>query len=599
MLQLLATRVSESPIGTDVYKAIQSHVYGDFWAFFRPEAVLLVAILVMLVLGMTDRWKGRAKSVHLFAAFSLLISLVLCLGSDWESAKAIFLDFGHLPSVAAAEANGENPIIGSMLVGDGLSHFFRVFLLVTGLLTVWMGASAKEMRDRSLPEFYILFFGSLVGMMLLASATHMLMVYLAIEMMSLPSYALVALRRKQRRATEASLKYMLFGSVASGAMVYGLSLIYGMSGGLGFADVADGMATVGENSSNLHALGIGLFLFIVGIGYKMAIAPMHFWCPDAYEGAPTPVTAFLSVASKAAGFAAAIRFVWVAAGATPEGALGGLQALPWVEMLVVIGILTMTVGNFTAIRQSNIKRMLAYSSIAHAGYLMIGVAAIAAGRVVGGEAGNSVAVTGVVSVAVYMVAYLLTNYGAFAAVVALENQDNDNEDLSAFKALAKRNLFLAICIFVVLLSLLGVPPTVGFFGKVYLFFAGVEAFQLGNDALVVMLIAAGINTAVSAYYYFKVARAMFLEDAERGTYRPFQQPTGTTTLVTFSTAGILVFFVAFAAAGEHGLVKGAGNVIENGRIEHDFRVVKPDTATEGTAEPEAAVAPAGGPVAGR
>jgi len=589
VLQFLATRVSETPLPTEAYKAIQSHIYSDFWEFFRPEAVLLVAILLMVVLGMTTRWLGRVNRVHLMVAVAIAVALGLCLGQDWTTAKPFFLDFGFLPGVADAKAaggDGASSVIGSMLAADGLSMFFRVFLLVTGLLTVWMGATAKEMRDRSLPEFYILMLGSLVGMMLLAGSTHMLMVYLAIEMMSLPSYVLVALRRRQRRATEASLKYMLFGSVASGAMVYGLSLIYGISGGLSFAQVADGMANAGANPDNMYALGIGLLLFLVGIGYKMAIAPMHFWCPDAYEGAPTPVTAFLSVASKAAGFAAAIRFVWMAAGAVPAGAAVGIQSLPWVELLAAIGILTMTIGNLAAIRQTNIKRLLAYSSIAHAGYLMIGLTAIAAGQVVGGEQGSRVAATGIVACALYLVAYMLTNYGAFAGVIAIENQDNDNENISALRSLRRRNLFLAVCMFVVMVSLLGVPPTFGFWGKFYLFQVGVDAGEMGNNVIYVMLIAAAINTAISAYYYFKIVREMFLADAERGTYRPFQVPFGTKALVGVSSLGVVVLFVGLSFVTENRLVDGAKGVIQDGRTGHSFsyKTATDSTSSTGTAD---------------
>jgi NADH-quinone oxidoreductase subunit N len=574
VLQFLASRVSETPLPTEAYKAIQSHIYSDFWTYFRPEAVLLVTILLLLLLGMTTRWLGRFNRVHLMVAASLGVALLLCLGQDWSAAKPYFLDFGFLPDVATNAqrpgGDGAESVIGSMLAADGLSMFFRVLLLVTGLFTVWMGATAKEMRDRSLPEFYILMLGSLVGMMLLAGATHMLMVYLAIEMMSLPSYVLVALRRRQRRATEASLKYMLFGSVASGAMVYGLSLIYGISGGLSFHQVAEGMAYAGTNPDNLYALGIGLLLFIVGIGYKMAIAPMHFWCPDAYEGAPTPVTAFLSVASKAAGFAAAIRFVWMACGAIPPGSDVALQSLPWVELLAVIGILTMTVGNLAALRQNNMKRLLAYSSIAHAGYIMIGVTAIAAGRVVGGDDGNSVAAMGVVACALYLVAYMVTNYGAFAGVVAIENQDNDNEDISALRSLRKRNLFLAVCMFVVMVSLLGVPPAFGFWGKFYLFKVGVDAGAMGNNVIYAMLIAAAVNTAVSAYYYFKIVREMFLVEAERGSFRPFQMPLGIRSLVGVSSLGIIVLFVGLSLAAENRLVDGARGVINDGTTGHGF-----------------------------
>jgi NADH-quinone oxidoreductase subunit N len=581
MNSLLSGTVNETPLDSVAYKAMQSHVYSDFFAYFMPETILLAALLVMLTLGISRRASKKSGLLNGLVAVSLIGALAVCLGQHWDEMRRVFLDFGPLPRWGGAPEGAGNDITASMLSGDGLSHFFRIFLLATGVLTVWMASSAKEMRDRSMTEFHILFLGSLVGMMLLASASHMLMVYLAIEMMSLPSYVMVALRRKQRRSTEASLKYMLFGSVASGAMVYGLSLIYGMTGGLSFSAVAEGMSIAGETAGNVPVLALGLFLFIIGLGYKMAIAPMHFWCPDAYEGAPTPVTAFLSVASKAAGFAAAIRFVWLTAGA---GAAGS-QPLPWVEMLAVLGILTMTIGNLAAIRQSNIKRMLAYSSVAHAGYMLIGLAAVAAGRVVGDD---DMAKLGVISLAIYLVAYLLTNYGAFATVVALENQDNDNEDLTAFRALGKRNLLLAVCMFIVLLSLLGVPPTVGFFGKFWLFWAGLKA-RIGNPAIVVLLIAAAVNTAISAYYYFKVVREMFLVSAERGTYRPFTMPLSTRALVGGTSIGLVVLFVMFSIVGDSSLVRRAGGLVDTMTPHHQFKTAMPAAKPGETGETEGLV----------
>ncbi len=579
MLSLLTTRVSEHALSTEAYAAVQSHNFADFFDYLLPEAIVLLTLLGMLMIGFSRRLSKDGPIIHRVAAIGLLGALLVCMNANWESARAIFLDFGHLPllDLLMEENRPEAGVVGSMLSADGLSHFFRIFLLITGLLTVWMGVSAREMRDRSLTEFYILFLGSLAGMLLLASASHMLMVYLAIEMMSLPSYVLVALRRNQRRATEASLKYMLFGSVASGAMVYGLSLIYGMTGGLSFPAVAEGIAMASAHPANSATLGIGLFLFIVGIGYKMSIAPMHFWAPDAYEGAPTPVVAFLSVASKAAGFAAALRFVWMAAGAAPSGV--GSNPFPWVEMLAVLGVLTMTIGNLAALRQTNVKRLLAYSSIAHAGYMMIAVTVVAFGRLTGND---TVASAGLLSCAVYLVAYLITNYGAFAAVVAVENHGNDNEHISAFRAMRQRNMFLAVCMFIILLSLLGVPPTLGFLGKFMVFKAGIEMIQHGSAIMTVMLIAAAINTAISAYYYFVIAREMFLVEGERGTFRPFQMPIGVRGLIGLSTVGIIGLFVMFGWLSDHPTIKGSENVIRDGRFEHSFGVTpsEPDAGEE-------------------
>ncbi len=544
MLSLLATEISQQPLKTEVYRRFQSSIYENVQSYFLPEGILLLVILLLLLLEVGPaKFRKNNKSYHWLALSGLVAAFFLCLGQNWQGAAAIFLDWGWLhpwntPSTEAlgTDSASLSSIAGSMLAGDGLSHFFRLFLLLTGILSIWMSASAKEMKDRRLGEFYALMLGSLVGMMLLSASNHMLMTYLAIEMMSLPSYVLVAFRRKERRATEASLKYMLFGSVASGIMIYGISLLYGLLGGVSFTHISQ---TIGEvSNSDLPLLSFSILLFLVGLGYKMAIAPMHFWCPDAYEGAPTPVTAFLSVASKAAGFALALRFVYLLCAPTIEGQA---PSFPWIEVLSVLSILTMTIGNFGAIRQNNIKRMLAYSSIAHAGYLLIGITAMATGRLTNNE---TLAEAGIIATLVYLLAYMITNYGAFGTVVAIENQDNDNETIEAFKGLAKRNLGLAIFAFVIFLSLLGVPPTLGFLGKVKLFFAGVDAAK-ANPVLIVVLIAAGINTAVSAYYYFKVVREMFLTKVERGEYRPFSLPGLSRSLIALTSILILVGFIFF------------------------------------------------------
>ena len=541
MIPFLVSQIESAPLNSGVYKQLQASIYDDFFAYFIPETVLLITILVMLMLAIT-KFGQRDTSrrwYHMIAAGSLIVSSLIFVFTQERLGAGLFTDFGDLGSLALPDSDTmRTQGAGSMIAADGLSQFFRFFLLLCGLITVWMGVAAKEMRDRSLPEFYSLLLGSLVGMMLLSGANHMLLVYLAIEMMSLPSYVMVALRRNQKRATEASLKYMLFGSVASGGMVYGLSLIYGFAGGLSFHEIANGLSQSGE------ALGISmaLFLFVIGLGYKMAIAPMHFWCPDAYEGAPTPVTAFLSVASKAAGFAVALRVIYLLSGAN----LPGAESLPWIEVLAALSVLTMSVGNFAAIQQTNIKRMLAYSSIAHAGYMLMGITAVAYGQQYNIP---SVATAGLVATAVYMLAYMVTNFGAFGAVIALENQDNDDERIEAFRGLLKRNVFMAICVFVILLSLLGVPPTFGFWGKFLLFKAAVEGAE-GNPAIVVMLIAAAINTAVSAYYYFKIAREMFLVDVEEGSVRPFFLPTATRSLIGLSAAGIIICFIMYGVIGE-------------------------------------------------
>ena len=315
----------------------------------------------------------------------------------------------------------------------------------------------------------------------MGAATNLLMIFIAIESVSLTSYLLVGFQKFDKRSSEASLKYVLFGAVSTALMLFGMSLLFGTTGTIELTGIGAAARTAGPGTWSM--LVIGMLFLLVGIGFKIAVVPFHFWAPDVYQGAPTPVTAFLTVAPKALGFAVLARVLFLA---FPQ--LAG----NWSALLTSLAILTMTLGNVVAISQYDIKRLLAYSSIAQAGYILVGAA--------------TASTLGLQAILVYAVAYLFTNLGAFFTVLAIERNLGVN-DLGAYRGLSERSPFLALSLTLFLLSLAGIPPLAGFIGKVYIFAAAVEANEIG------LVVAIALNSAAAAYYYFKVVKAMYLTPA--------------------------------------------------------------------------------------
>lgn len=371
-----------------------------------------------------------------------------------------------------------------MLIVDGTARLLKVLLaaavlMVLALSSGFSGFSDTEDRPFGWGTFTGLLLLSTVGLFSLVSASDFLVILIAIELISVTSFVLTGFRREDRRSNEAALKYFLVGAFSTGIMVFGLSLLYGLTGETSLS------ALQGSGGVPLPALPLaGALCFVLaGFGFKLALAPFHMWAPDVYEGAPTPITAFLSVAPKAAAFGMLIRF------------FQNHSTLHVSMILAVAAALTMTVGNLAALRQNNVKRLLAYSSIAQMGYLMMG---IVAGGVSGGRA-----------VLVYLVAYVLVNLGAFASVIAV-GEDSKTESIDGFSGLASRSLPLAITTTLFLLSLTGIPPLVGFIGKFSLFSATLQA-----PGLVWLAVVGAINTAISLAYYFSIVRVMFFAPAVR------------------------------------------------------------------------------------
>jgi proton-translocating NADH-quinone oxidoreductase chain N len=349
-------------------------------------------------------------------------------------------------------------------------------------------ASDVYIRTRSeyQGEFYALLLFSAMTICLLGGATNLIMIFLAFDFLSITSYILTGDLRDDRRSTEAAIKYFLYGAALSAAMLYGMSWLYGLTGSTDLNGIAKGLMEA-ENTLRPVILPV-LILMVAGFAFKMGAVPFHQWAPDAYEGAPTPVTAFLSAGPKIAGFAITTRVLLTVLPAD----LANL-AMDWRTLMMAIAALTMTVGNLVALWQQNIKRLLAYSSIAQAGYILIGVVAASP--------------RGVTAVLLYLAAYALTNLGAFAAVIAFSNQTG-SDDIEDYAGLSKRAPVVALVLIVCLLSLGGIPPTAGFIGKLYLFSAAIEEGLLWLAALGV------INSVISFSYYWKVIRAMYLRPTQ-------------------------------------------------------------------------------------
>ncbi|MFQ5649251.1 MAG: NADH-quinone oxidoreductase subunit N [bacterium] len=439
--------------------------------YFVPELLLTGLIVLMVIADLILKQKR----------------------SPWLSIMALAGSVIVLVSVFAQYDLGSRSIFGDMLVVDPFSLFFKLLFLASTIMVVFLSIGSIELSGRPVGEYFVLLMTLTLGMFFMASATNLLTIFLSIEFVSIISFVLAAYLKTRRRSSEAGLKYAIYGAFSSGLMLYGISLLYGLTGTLNLYEIGEVLA--GRDTHGV-ALLLSVILMLAGFGYKIASVPFHFWSPDVYEGAPTPITAFLSVGPKAAGFAMVIRFFNVAL--TGGGANGSstewlsLAGLDWPIILAGISAATMTLGNLVAIVQNNIKRLLAYSSIAHAGYALMGTVLLSD--------------QGVSATMFYLVVYYLMNLGAFLVVIIFQDVVG-SESIEDYKGLAFRAPVAAVAMGVFLFSLTGLPPTAGFIGKIYLFAAVIKGkfYWLAMVAL--------LNSVVALYYYARVLRAMFFEKA--------------------------------------------------------------------------------------
>jgi len=462
--------------------------------------------------------------------------LVLCASLLWRERKGFdFPTFIALAGVAASffahlflYSEPESGLFEGMIAIDPFAAFFKGFFILSTLIILIVSIYSAEIGYFRRSEYYAILITVCLGMCLVASSTNLVMLYLSLELMSIGSYILAGFAKKGPKTDEAAIKYLLYGAVSTGVLLFGLSLLYGLTG---TTDIHEIREILLQSRSVISIVTLSSFFVLVGIGYKIAMVPFHFWCPDVYEGAPTPITAFLSVASKGTGFALLIRFFFstllIGDG---SGQWTAVSPINWVLIFSVFSAVTMTLGNLGALPQDNIKRLLAYSGIAHAGYLLMGIAAMTS--------------EGIASILFYLVMYLFTNLSAFLVIMIIVNQTGEDE-IPSYRGLWQRAPLLAVIMTICLLSLTGVPPTAGFVGKLYLFMAVLHA------KLYWLAVLAVLNTVVSLYYYFRIAKAMFLEPGP-STAIP-RQPLYETVLVIVSAPVILlvVFFDPFIRLAQY------------------------------------------------
>ena len=437
--------------------------------FFIPEIILVIIILACLI---TDLFLKKSKTDLI--GWLLGIGLVI-----------VGLSVYNLSSVPPTT------LFLDMIVIDPFSSYMKIIIIISTLLIIVASWANNELSKYRKGEYFTLIGIMVVGLFLMTSSIDIIMLYVSIEVVSIMSFVLAGYLKLNTRSNEAGLKYVIYGAFSSGVMLFGLSIVFGLTGSTNYFVIQEAISSM-DSSAN-PALIMALLMIFAGFGYKISSVPFHFWTPDVYEGAPTTITAYLSVAPKAAGFAMIIRFfhqVFSDSIALSGNAMGYTD-LPWPEIIGILAVVTMTLGNLVAIQQESIKRMLAYSSIAHAGYMMLALPVLS--------------IDAVESIMIYLFVYIFMNLGAFFIVIIVKNKTG-RETFDEFDGLGWKMPIVGALMTLFMLSLTGLPPTAGFVGKLYIFKTLVGA---GNDFLW-LVIAGGINSVISLYYYFHVVKVMFL-----------------------------------------------------------------------------------------
>jgi proton-translocating NADH-quinone oxidoreductase chain N len=464
-----------------------------------PELILLAAAAVVLTLDLVTR--RRIKDTWLIG-----ISIAGFVAA----------------ALAAFSLRGTHTAYLGTQVIDGFAIFLKVLVLGGMALVVLASVNYIRAYGRNQGEFYALLLAAGLAISVAVSANDLLMIYLSIEFLSITSYILTGYLRGNIKSIEAGVKYFVYGAVAAGVMLYGISLIFGMTGSTNLIEVNRVLSSQ-PLDPGMRWLGFAaIVLLVVGLGFKTSLVPFHQWAPDIYEGAPTPITAFLSTASKAAGFALLIRTMLIAL---------NQFSLDWLTILAGLSMVTMTLGNLVALKQSNVKRLLAYSSIAQAGYILIGLVSVPQNQQLAILPFTEISFNGVNAVLIYLFGYLFTNLGAFAVVIAIENATGSVE-LRDYAGLHQRAPALAFLLTLFLLSLAGIPPTLGFWGKYYVF---ASAIQIGFLALALVAL---VNAVIAAAYYLNIVRYMyFMPTTKEG---PIPESPSLTVALAISAFMVLV-----------------------------------------------------------
>ena len=441
--------------------------------YLGPEILLAALGLGLLLYGTIGRDEGKNRSCAMWALVSLGVTAAYVV---------------YIYSDPARPAS----ILADSFVLDGFAFVWKIIALVAVMITILLSQRVVEDSGYKPGEYYSLLLYAAVGMMFMVAGVNLIGIWIGLELMALSSYVLAGYFKHERKSNEAALKYFVLGALSSGVMLYGMSLLYGATGSVQLDEMAAAIASASEPQT---LVSVGWVMMAVGLLFKVAAVPFHIWTPDVYVGAPTPITAFLAVASKAASFAILVRIFYQ-----------GLPGLTdeWQTIVAAVAILTMVWGNLAALTQDNVKRMLAYSSIAHAGYVLVGVLAI-----------NEI---GTWAIVYYMLAYSFITLGTFGTVILLERKEYAGETCDDYAGLAGRSPFLAAMMLIFMLALTGIPPTGGFVGKFYLFAAAIESGWTWVAVVGVLM------SAVSLYYYFRIVVYMYQRDETESTPEPLREP---------------------------------------------------------------------------
>jgi len=465
---------------------------------FAPELGLIVGILLLIVWDLAVRGPGKTQGIVAIA----LVTLAYAGGQ-----AAMYL----------AKDEPSRILFGGLMASDRFAHVFRaLFALVTAVIVLFSVPGQEKLQgsdaQKGIGEFFVLLLTVALGLNMMAMSRNLLMIYLSLELVSIISFIMAGYKINDRKSSEAGLKYVIFGGVASGIMLYGMSWLFGLTQSLNLAEISKRVVALSAEEGRVpEAVFVAVVCMLAGFGYKISAAPFHMWTPDVYKGAPTPVTAFLSVGPKAAGFAILLRFF--ADGLAARGSMSGSVGTPWPIVGGILAMATMTVGNLSALGQNNVKRMLAYSSIAHAGYMLLGFCVF-------NDAGTA-------AILFYIATYCLMNLGAFLVVIAVADRSEGDETMEAFRGLGTRSPVLAICMAIFLFSLTGLPPFAGFVGKFYIFASLLRAGGSWNWFIAVIGV---LNSVVSLFYYARVLRAMYFTSATKPEEIEVRAMFGATTL---------------------------------------------------------------------
>ena len=476
-------------------------------SFFYPELLLTLVILFAIIYDLLIDSSESGK-VGWVLVFGLVLVAIAIWFQDSSKVTTLFTD---------------------AVVLDPFSTFFKLLIILATIFVSVVSLYSNELRDYRKGEYFYLLGIITFGLFMMVSSIDLIMVYVSIEIVSIMSFVLAGYLKKNTRSNEAALKYVVYGAFSSGIMLFGLSYIYGLTGSTNFFQIQQTLAASGSESNS--AILMAVVMILAGFGYKVSAVPFHFWTPDVYEGSPTTITAYLSIAPKAGAFAMMIRFFnQVLADGGAMSGLGFISTtdLPWASLISLLAVLTMTVGNVVAIQQDNIKRMLAYSSVAHAGYMLLAMPVMS---------GDSI-----YAIMVYLVMYLFMNLGAFFVVITIKNKTN-GETFDDYKGLGWEMPIVGITMTLFMVSLTGLPPTAGFIGKFYIFASLIQ----GGGSFYWLVVIGGVNSVVSLYYYLRVVKVMYFDgDRKDSLVSPPKVLTGMLLATAVPTMVLGIYWVPIA-----------------------------------------------------